>query len=167
MCAINTTRQPNNSLAELDTKVYEYLDKLIVLFPDFEKFQIHEYFHLLEPDLEKCKKIRSITSNIRVALTKLGYIENEDGFNNCFVLTEKGIESKKAGGHFKYLRKEKRRNFTRTYLSNIIAICAILLSAAVAYLNWHDSKKNDTIRRDVEKLKIEINTLKNLKKDEI
>lgn len=163
MCAIKTGIPIYYKQEEINKKVYEYIDQLIVLFPEFQKFHIHEYIALIEPDFEERKKIQFITNNIRFALEKLGYIEHPEGLNNCFVLTVKGIAVKRDGGYFKHIIMEKRRNFLSKYLSNIIAACALILAIVVAVINWSQHQKNNILRDKIDNLQIEIDLLKNHK----
>lgn len=160
MCAFKTGIPIYYKQEEINLKVYKYIDQLIVLFPEFQKFHIYEYIAMLEPDFEKRKKIRSIASNIREALENHEYIKNPEGLNNVHVLTLKGIAVKQDGGHFKHIRKEKRRNFLTKYLSNIISICALILAFAVAVLNWNQKKNSDEIQTKIENLQNQINSLK-------
>ena len=93
---------------EKQIKVYEYIDKLIPLFPDFKYCHISDKIQELEPDFEKRKKIRSITSEIVFVSKKLGYIQHPPGANgDNYELTDIGRLVKKKGGHFKYQRSQK------------------------------------------------------------
>ena len=86
---------------EKEKKIYEYIDQLILLFPDFDYFQTYKFYKNIEPEL-KSPKISSISSEIQTALIKLGYIDYHPQSQIQYILTEKGREAKKRGGHFKY-----------------------------------------------------------------
>ena len=79
----------------------EYIDQLILLFPDFDYFQIYKFYKNIEPEL-KSPKISSLSNEIETALIKLGYIDYHPKSNIQNILTEKGREVKNRGGHFKY-----------------------------------------------------------------
>ena len=86
---------------EKEKKIYEYIDQLILLFPDFDYFQIYKFYKNIEPEL-KSPKISSLSNEIETALIKLGYIDYHPKSNIQNILTEKGREVKNRGGHFKY-----------------------------------------------------------------
>lgn len=89
--------------------IFKYIDKLIVLFPDFEYFHIHTYEIIIEPDFQERKKLYSINGEIRTAMESLGYIEVPKNANAIHILTDKGRLVKFKGGHFKYLKSIKSK----------------------------------------------------------
>jgi len=144
---------------EKQNAIIECVDKLILQLPDFNYFHLHQEIRKIESDNEKKKKIVSITSEIRVFLERLGYIEHPPGGNAVFILTEKGRSAKAKGGYFKYLKSlEPKRDWLKI-IPIILSIIFGLSTFVFAYLNYqkNNSKfqlellknKNDSLQKRI------------------
>lgn len=145
---------------EKPRKILEYIDKLIVLFPDFEYFYIHTYEIILEPDFTERKKIYSINGEIRVAMQRLGYIETPRDANVMHVLTEKGRLVKSKGGHFKYLKSIEPKKDWFKIIPITTSIFFGILTIGISIWNIKLSKNRDKSVIEIEKQYKKIDSLK-------
>lgn len=140
--------------------IYEYIDKLIMLFPDFDYFLINEYYIQLEPDFKERKKLYSLASEIRTVMVKLGYTEVPPNRNTSHVLTEKGRLVKSKGGHFKYLESLKPKKDWNKIIPIITTIVFGISTTVIGIWNINLSKDRDKSNIEKEQLDKQINFLK-------
>lgn len=114
---------------EKQVKILESIDKLILVFPDFDYFRIHEYLKAIELDTEKRKKLSSITTEITNVLEKLKYIEHPPNGNAVYILTEKGR-------HFKYIKSLKPKKDCFKIASIILNVIFGTSAVIIAHLNY-------------------------------
>lgn len=144
---------------EKEIKVYEYIDKLIVLFPEFDFFRPYEFYKIIEPEF-KSPKIRSINSEILMTMEKLGYIEHPPNGNAVYILTEKGRLVKSKGGHFKYLKSlEPKRDWFKI-IPIILSIVFGISMAIIGVLNYKINRDKDKSSIEIENLNKQIDSLK-------
>lgn len=160
MCAIITGTKIYYTEEQKTKKVYETIDKLILVLPDFENFHIHDYYKIIEPNSEERRKLRSISSAIRIAMELLNYIENPPTFNNLHRLTERGREVKNKGGHQKYLKSQKPKKDWTKVLSIGVSIIFGIISSVFLLLNYKLNKENIITKIEIESLKKENDSLK-------
>lgn len=144
---------------EKEAKVYEYIDKLIVLFPSFDYFRPFDFYKVIEP-VFKSPKIRSVDSDIQIMLKRLGYIEHPPGGNAVYVLTERGRLVKEKGGHFKYLKSlEPKRDWFKI-IPIILSIVFGISMAIIGFLNYKLNRDKDKSSIEKEQLNRQIDSLK-------
>ncbi|MET7037541.1 hypothetical protein [Elizabethkingia miricola] len=90
--------------AEKDKKIFEYVDRLLVLFPDFNHCIPSNLIIESFDEIER-SEVYSIISDVRIAMEKLGFIEFAPNSNIAYVLTDTVRLAKKKGGYFKYQKK--------------------------------------------------------------
>ncbi|QQQ28674.1 hypothetical protein [Chryseobacterium indoltheticum] len=140
--------------------IYEYIDKLIMLFPDFDYFLINEYYIQLEPDFKERKKLYSLASEIRTVMVKLGYTEVPPNRNTVHVLTEKGRLVKSKGGHFKYLKSLEPKKDWFKMIPIILSIVFGISMAVIGFLNYKLNKDKDSSNIEKERLNKQVDSLK-------
>lgn len=144
---------------EKESKVYEYIDKLIVLFPSFDYFRPFDFYKVIEP-VFKSPKIRSVDSEIQIMLKRLGYIEHPPGGNAVYILTEKGRLVKEKGGHFKYLKSLEPKKDWFKIIPIILSIVFGISMAIIGVLNYKLNRDKDKSSIEKEQLNKQIDSLK-------
>ena len=163
MCALKiNTIEKYFSEEEKAEKIYEYIDKFIVVLPEFDYFQLHKFIEKIEPNPDERKKISSINSDIRIAMQKLKLIENPPHGNAVFVLTEKGREVKNKGGYFNYLNKSKPKTDWFKIIPIFLTFIFGITSSVFLYLNYSLNTKNETYKTENQILKKENDSLKKI-----
>jgi len=145
-------------------KIYQSIDKLILILPDYDTFFLNYQMKFIELTNEEKKKFPNIGNEIRIELLDLGYVKNPPKVNTIFSLTEKGRLVKSKGGHFKYLESIKpKRDWGK-----IIPIVAIIVTVIFGVLNYNLNKdKNRSViekaqlNKQIDSLKEKIKILEN------
>lgn len=141
--------------------IFEYIDKLLVLFPDFEYFHIHTYEVILEPNFQERKKLYSINAEIRKTMENLGYIEVPKNANAMHILTDKGRLAKLNGGHFQYLKSLKPKKDWFKIIPIILSIVFGFSTLAIGIWNINLNRNKDKSSIEKEQLYKQIDSLKN------
>lgn len=163
MCAIITGRInhfPNEQ--EKPSKVFEYMDKLMKVFPDFDYFHIHDFYKQIESDEIERRKLTSLSGEIRTVMQKLGYIENPPKLNAVYILSEKGREVKKKGGHFKYVKSLEPKTDWIKIIPIILTFVFGVFATVFLFKNYKLNKENNVSKIENIKLKKDLDSLKSL-----
>jgi len=140
--------------------IYEYIDKLIILFPDFEYFRLHDYCIELEPDFKERKKLYNVISEVRTTMERLEYIEVPPKWNALHTLTEKGRLVKSKGGYFNYLKSIEPKTDWYKIIPIILSIVFGISMAVIGVLNYKLNKDKDRFSIEKEQLNKQIDSLK-------
>jgi hypothetical protein len=138
--------------------IYEYIDKLIILLPDFDYFHLYKYDIELEPDFEERKKLSSIGGEIGRVMEKLGYIEHPPNGNAVHILTEKGRLVKTKGGHFKYLKSLEPKKDWYKIIPIVLSLAFGVSTVSIAIWNIKLNKDKSAIEK--EQLNKQVDSLK-------
>ncbi|MCL1640986.1 hypothetical protein [Elizabethkingia anophelis] len=142
---------------EKEKKIYEYVNKLLLLFPDFDNFTFATLIMQSFEEKER-NEIHSIISEVRHRLEKLGYIEFATGSNTHYILTPEGRFAKEKGGYFKY---KKSLNPKIDWYKNISLVLTII-TIIFTYLNFNLNNKKDKAVKENEFLKNQNDSLKSV-----
>ncbi|OPB99006.1 hypothetical protein BAS10_04900 [Elizabethkingia meningoseptica] len=146
--------------AEKDKKIYEYVDRLLVLFPDFNHCTLSKLIIESFDETER-SEVYSIISDVRIAMEKLGFIEFAPNSNIAYVLTDKGRLAKKKGGYFKYQKSLEPKT---DWYKIIPIILTIIFGSSTLILSIKRDKtvsENAFLKKENDSLKSVININKN------
>jgi hypothetical protein len=135
----------------------KYLDKLFKDIPEVSYFSVIDvigksYFS---------KEADGFSGEINfLLLDKYKYADDINGDRKLITLNLKGIEAKKAGGHFKYVAKVERKDaisVLKDYLHITVFTITIISAIVSLILYWQDVKNN---QKRIEELEKEFQQLK-------
>ncbi|KFF14872.1 hypothetical protein IW15_05410 [Chryseobacterium soli] len=141
--------------------IFSTIDKLIVLFPDYDHFRISDFYKVIEPDISKRKKFHTITHYVESILIEKRIIETIPNYNLQYKLTDNGRIAKDKGGYRKYLKSiSVKRDYVKIG-SFIIAFCTSVATITFLVLNYKLTVKRDKLEMENKRLHSTIDSLKN------
>lgn len=120
-----------------------YLDKLLLVCPDFEPFDLNKIINKFEPDYTKTAEIRELKPEIKDLLLEIHlYAEPTEGMSKM-KLNDLGRYVKSIGGHFAYINEqireqkeatsEKKSERRKNKAAFILSIGAFVLSLIATF----------------------------------
>lgn len=161
---IKLVRSKNNNHVTNDinkrNKIFESIDKLMVILPDYESFFLNYELKFLNLTTEEKKNFPNIGNEIRIELLEIGYIKGSSTPTNIFVLTDLGRVVKSKGGHFKYLKSLEPKKDWFKIIPIILSIVFGISMAIIGVLNYKLNRDKDKSSIEKEQLNKQIDSLR-------